>query len=110
VKPLVGPPLALYHGPEFDEEDVDVEWCVPLERPVVGKGRMQGGELPAATVAFTLHTGAYDAVGPVYAAIQAWMQERGHESAGPAREIYLVGPGAVADPAAYRTEIQWPIR
>jgi DNA-binding transcriptional MerR regulator len=28
-----GPPFALYHGSEFDEEAVDVEWCVPSASP-----------------------------------------------------------------------------
>lgn len=36
--------------------------------------------------------------------------ERGHDTAGPAREIYLVGPGQVADPIHQRTEVQWPVR
>jgi len=106
-----GPLFALYHGPEFDEEDLDVEWCVPVSRPVSGQGRMSGRELPSSTVAYTLHAGPYDAVGPVaYVALQRWMQEHGHESDGPPREVYLVGPCQAADPAAYRTELQWPIR
>ncbi len=105
-----GPPLALYHGPEFDEEAIDVEWCVPVGRPASGLGRMNGRELPGGRVAYTLHAGAYDAVGPTYAALQRWIQEHGHESDGPPREIYLVGPAQANDPAAFRTEVQWPIR
>jgi DNA-binding transcriptional MerR regulator len=106
-----GPLFALYHGPEFDEDAIDVEWCVPVGRPVSGQGRMSGRELPRATVAYTLHAGPYDAVGPTaYAALQKWMQEHGHESDGPPREVYLVSPCQTSDPAAYRTELQWPIR
>ena len=45
-----------------------------------------------------------------YAALQGWMQEHGHESDGPPREIYLVGPCQASDPSAFRTELQWPIR
>jgi effector-binding domain-containing protein len=106
-----GPVFALYHGPEFDEEAVDVEWCVPVDRPVSGQGHMSGRELPGGTVAWTLHAGPYDAVGPsAYAALQSWMQEHGHESDGPPREVYLVGPCQAREPAAYRTELQWPIR
>jgi len=105
-----GPPLALYHGPEFDEEAVDVEFCVPVGRPVSGHGRMNGRELPGGRVAYTLHSGPYESVGPIYAVLQKWIQEHGHECAGPPREVYLVGPGQVSDPAAFRTEVQWPIR
>ncbi len=46
----------------------------------------------------------------VYAALQRWIQEHGHECADAPREIYLVGPQQVRDPAELRTEIQWPIR
>lgn len=107
----VGPLFALYHGPEFDEEAVDVEWCVPVDRPVSGQGHMGGRELPGGTVAYTLHAGPYDALGPAaYAALQSWMQEHGHESDGPPREVYLVGTCQAREPAAYRTELQWPIR
>ena len=105
-----GPPFALYHGPEFNEEDIDVEWCLPVGRPVSGHDRMNGRELRGGTVAYTLHAGPYDAVGPTYAALQKWIQEHGHESDGPPREVYLVGPGQTSDPAGYRTEVQWPIR
>jgi effector-binding domain-containing protein len=46
----------------------------------------------------------------VYAALQRWIQEHGHECADAPREIYLVGPQQARDPAEFRTEIQWPIR
>jgi effector-binding domain-containing protein len=105
-----GPVFALYHGPEFDEEAVDVEWCVPVDRPVCGKGHLSGRELPGGTVAYTLHAGPYEAVGPnAYAALQSWIQEHGHESDGPSREVFLVGPCQASESAAYRTELQWPI-
>ena len=71
---------------------------------------LTGRELPGADCAFTVHAGPYDAIGAAYAALAAWMRERGHESAGPPRETYVVGPCAGRDPVAYRTEIAWPVR
>jgi effector-binding domain-containing protein len=105
-----GPPFALYHGPPSEDEEVDVEFCVPVSRPMSGAGRISGRELPGGLAAYTLHLGAYDAVGPAYAALQRWIQEHGHEGTGAPREIYLVGPQQAPDPAGLRTEIQWPIR
>jgi DNA-binding transcriptional MerR regulator len=105
-----GPPLSLYHGPEFDEDDMDVEMCVPVDRPLSGAGPIGGRELPAAMVAATLHEGPFEELGAAYAALHRFLAERGHETAGPAREIYVVGPGQVTDPAHYRTEVQWPVR
>ena len=105
-----GPPFALYHGPPGDDEVVDVEFCVPVGRPMSGAGRIAGRELPGGPAAYTLHCGPYQAEAAAYAALQRWMQEHGHESAGAPREIYLVGPQQVPDPSGFRTEIQWPIR
>jgi effector-binding domain-containing protein len=105
-----GPPFALYHGAPSEDEQVDVEFCVPVSRPMSGAGRISGRELAGGPAAYTLHRGRYDAVGPVYAALQRWIQEHGHECADAPREIYLVGPQQVTDPAQLRTEIQWPIR
>jgi effector-binding domain-containing protein len=105
-----GPPMALYHGAPGEDEHVDVEFCVPVSRPMSGVGRISGRELPGGAAAYTLHCGPYDAVGPAYGALQRWIQEHGHEGSGAPREIYLVGPQQVADPAQLRTEVQWPIR
>ncbi len=107
--PPAGPPFSLYHGAPSEDEQVDVEFCVPVSRPMSGAGRISGRELAGGPAAYTLHCGPYDAVGPVYAALQRWIQEHGHECADSPREIYLVGPQQVRDPTELRTEIQWPI-
>jgi DNA-binding transcriptional MerR regulator len=105
-----GPPFGLYHGAPDEDDEVDVELCVPVSRPMSGAGRISGRELAGGPAAYTLHCGRYDAVGPVYAALQRWIQEHGREAAGAPREIYLVGPQQVSDPAELRTEVQWPLR
>jgi DNA-binding transcriptional MerR regulator len=103
-----GAPLGIYHCAPTDDDVFDVEWCVPTDRVLVGKGELRGHELPAVTAACVRHAGPYDEVGPCYAALQAWMQQRGHEQAGPPREVYVVG-GPGTPPAELRTEIQWPV-
>ena len=108
VRPA-GPPFILYHDPEFKEEDIDVEVAVPVSEPVEASGRIVGGTLPAGSIACTLHLGPYEGIGGAYRAVTAWIEEHGREFAGPPREVYLVGVGQ-AEPAAYRTEIQFPIR
>lgn len=105
-----GPPLALYHTEPGDDGELDVEFCVPVGRPMSGAGRVAGRELPGGRAAYTLHAGGYDGVGPAYAALQRWLQEHGHEGAGAPREVYLVGPDQATSPADLRTEVQWPIR
>jgi DNA-binding transcriptional MerR regulator len=108
--PPAGPPFALYHAEPTDAGELDVEFCVPVGRPMSGAGRVTGREVPGGRAAFTLHVGAYDAIGPAYAALQGWIQAHGHEGAGAPRELYVVGPDAGRAPAEYRTELQWPIR
>ena len=49
-------------------------------------------------------------MGPAYQALGEWVQEHGHETAGPPREAYIVGPDQVQEPGALRTEIVWPVR
>lgn len=104
-----GPPFALYYGPPSEDEEVDLEFCVPVGRPMSGGGRISGRELEGRRVAYTLHCGAYPEVGPAYAALQRWTQEHGHECVSCPREIYLVGPQQAPDAAGLRTEVQWPI-
>jgi effector-binding domain-containing protein len=108
--PPAGPPLAVYHEEPGESGDLDVEFCVPVGRPMSGAGRVSGRELGGGRAAYTLHAGGYDALGPAYAALQAWIQEHGHEVAAAPREIYLVGPEQARTPAELRTELQWPIR
>lgn len=105
-----GPPLSLYPELWSDEEEIEVVWCVPVSRPLSGAGRAGGMELPAVAAAAVLHAGPYEAIGAAYAALQAFVQERGHEPAGPPREVYLTGPAQTLDAGAFRTEVLWPIR
>lgn len=109
--PPAGPPLAIVHAEEgFREEAVDVEWCLPVGRPLSGTGAVSGRELPGGAAACTLSSGPFDGVGPAHAALLAWVQEHGRERAGPAREVYLVGPQQTSDPREFRTEVQLPLR
>jgi DNA-binding transcriptional MerR regulator len=109
VRPA-GPPMAVYHDEALEEEALDVELCVPTHKRVAGKGRMSGGELPAASAACTLHAGSYERVSEAYRALAEWIQAHGHEIGGPPREVHVVSPAQTPDEGAWRTEIAWPIR
>ena len=105
-----GPPLAIYHCAEAEEAELDVEVAVPVAEPVEPVGRVGNTTIQGGLVATTLHCGGYENVGQAYRALAEWVQEHGHETAGPQREVYLTDPGEVQDPGALRTEIVWPIR
>jgi DNA-binding transcriptional MerR regulator/effector-binding domain-containing protein len=83
------PAFVLYHGPVNAEEDGPVEVCVPRDD---GDKR-----LPAGEIAFTEIHGEqcqFPQILGAYEAVYRWVKEHGREPAGPAREIYLRGPGA----------------
>ena len=107
---FAGPPMAIYHCAEAEEAELDVEVAIPLGEPVEPARRVTARTLPGCLAATTLHAGRYEEVGQAYRALAEWVQEHGHETAGPPCEIYLTDPGQVRDPGALSTEIFWPIR
>ncbi len=105
----VGPPMTLYLDPEFTEDKINAEVCVPIEKPVPGGGGVESVTLSGGKFASTLHFGPYHEIGEAYQALTVWLRENALEPAGPFRETYLVGVGQVEDPAEYRTEVSCPI-
>lgn len=107
--PMVGPPFLVMFDVIDEESEGDIEIAFPVATPFPGAGEVVGQELPAMTVASTTHRGPYDEMGPAYHTVTGWIQEHGHEIAGPPREIYLSDPSDTPDPADYVTEVQFPI-
>jgi DNA-binding transcriptional MerR regulator/effector-binding domain-containing protein len=82
------PGFVLYHGPVNAEEDGPVEVCVPHD---AGDRHLAAGE-----IAFTEISGEqcrFPEILGAYEAVYRWAKENGREACGPAREIYLSGPG-----------------
>jgi DNA-binding transcriptional MerR regulator len=82
------PGFVLYHGPVNADEDGPVEVCVPA--------RDGDRRLPAGEIAFTEISGQqcqFPEILGAYEAVYRWAKEGGREVCGPAREIYLSGPG-----------------
>jgi effector-binding domain-containing protein/DNA-binding transcriptional MerR regulator len=107
---FAGPAYAVYHSAHSTEAMVDLEVGMPVAEPIEPEGRVAAATVPGGLIATTIHCGPYEEVGPAYRALGEWVQEHGHETAGPPREVYLVGPDQVREPGALRTEVVWPIR
>ncbi len=105
-----GAPMMLYHQPEYQDHDVDLEVALPLEKTIKGSERVKVYELAGAEVADTVHKGAYNSVGGAYNDIMAWCEANNYQPAGPCREIYLTNPNDLDDPAKNVTEIQMPVK
>jgi effector-binding domain-containing protein len=107
-----GPCMALWHDTEYKEADVDGEAAVPIGGAIPEGGRVKVYELPAATVASTVHNGSYARLGDAYTALLTWIERNGYRVTAPNREIYLYagnGNDVRQDDESYVTEIQFPV-
>lgn len=102
-----GHPFVIYHA--FGPSEMDAEVCVPIAQPASATGRMVSRQLPALTVARTLHVGPYEELGAAYRALTDWIERNGFQTSGPVQERYLNGPGEGVGPAEFRTEVEIPI-
>lgn len=108
---VAGPGGALYPA-DLDADGTDVVAVLPMDAPVrpSAGGRVELVELPAVTVAVLTHTGGYDTIDDTYRALGAWVADHAEPLELPVREWYVAGPPELDDPAAFRTEIAWPVR
>ena len=65
--------------------------------------------LPAVELAVTTHVGEHHDIDVTYGELGTWVVDNALAVGGPVRETYLVGPRDTAEPAAWRTEIGWPV-
>ncbi|WP_369055344.1 MerR family transcriptional regulator [Kineococcus terrestris] len=72
-------------------------------------GRVRAVTLPAVELAVTVHVGEHDGVEVTYGELGTWVVRNAMSVAGSVREVYRVGPRDTSDPAAWRTEIGWPV-
>lgn len=105
---FAGPPFLVMTDLVDEESSGAIELGFPVLAPFTAEGEVKGEELPAMLVAATVHKGPYDESARAYAAVESWLQEHGHTSAGAPREVYLNSPEDVP-PAEYLTEIQFPL-
>ena len=105
--PPAGHPFVIYHA--FGPTEMDAEVCVPIAQPASATGRIVSRQLPALTVARTLHVGPYEELGAAYRALTDWVERNGFETSGPVQGRYLNGPGEGVGPADFRTEMEIPV-
>jgi DNA-binding transcriptional MerR regulator/predicted transcriptional regulator YdeE len=105
-----GQTLVLWYDNEFKERDFDGAAAFLLRCRVPESGRMHVHELPAATMAATIHHGSYNTIGEAHEAILTWIEANGYRIVGPDREVYLYNkPPIRLDDPSYITEIQYPV-
>ena len=90
-------------------ETVDFEIGVPVAAPVAAAGRVEPGELRAATVARTVYRGPYEGLSGAWGEFMAWIETQGHAPASDLWECYVAGPESGPDPTTWHTELNRPL-
>ncbi len=111
---ITNAPLVLYHSMDVTtadgDGDVELEIAIPIATPFPETERVKNSNVPGGIAAFTTHMGPYEEISKAYQAIQAWLQQFGHESTGVFWEVYMTDPETTPDPADYRTDVYWLIK
>lgn len=109
---MKGPPMALYHDPEFQEQDWDIEVVMPLESEIAPSQRVKVYDLPGVEkMACIVHTGPFATILEAYDALAKWIDENGYHIVGPGRELNLRLPDKLGDQHDPNTvnELQYPV-
>ncbi len=91
-------------------------WTIEAGLPVTAAdkarsdGDVRADALPGGLVATATHTGPYDKLHELHAAIQQWMEAQGLQSAGAPWEVYVTDPADYPDPKDWKTDLFWPAR
>ena len=104
---IAGQPFTRYL--EWGPALVSIESGLPVATPVKGEGEVLAETLPGGRAAFTTHMGPYEQLFDAHAAVQLWIEENAHRSAGAPWEVYVTDPADHPDPKDWRTDIFWPI-
>ncbi len=103
----VGPPFGKYYG--TPTAVVDVEAGFPVAAAIEPAGDVVPGTLPGGKVVEAIHVGPYDTMETTYAEVERYFTEAKLAPGSVMWESDLTDPEAEPDPAAWRTQICWPI-
>jgi DNA-binding transcriptional MerR regulator len=105
---ISGVPFSLYYDDHPQEEDADIEICVPISEPVYVND-VQTRELPGGRMISIIHHGNYDQIWVSYQAVVDYLNQNKLTPIYPSREIYLKGGNSSqrAQTQEYLTEIQF---
>ncbi len=105
-----GQTLVLWYDTEFKVQEVDGAAAFFVRCRVPESGRMHVYDLPAATMAATIHHGSYQTINEAHEAVLRWIEANSFRIVGPDREVYLYNaPPIRRDDPTYVTEIQYPV-
>ena len=99
-----------YLDGEYKETDVEMMAWKTVKGNYPDTEHVRFRTLQEETVASCIYKGSYTQITDVYAAVIAWMEANGYESAGPMFNIYHVSPHETQNPDEFVTEICYPVK
>lgn len=100
---------AIWHDPEYKEQDVDGEAVLSIESPIPGNDRIKVYDIPGYdSIACVVHHGSYNNITQAYTHLLGSIETNGYRIIGPNREFYIQG-GQEQDNESYVTEVQFPV-
>jgi effector-binding domain-containing protein len=107
---FAGAPMTKYLKWDEANKFTVFEDCVPVDREVAVKGRVQYKVLPATRAVMGTHFGAYDKTMYLYTALDEYIKENNLvESGGPIEE-YITDPMSQPDTSKWQTNVYFPIK
>lgn len=104
---MSGPPFSRYHA--WNDQEIEMEAGIPVQAPIVGKGRVQPSTLPGGKAAMGWHVGPYEGLGAAHDGLAAFVAKGKHKARGGHWEVYWTDPGMVPDPSKWKTQLFVPI-
>ncbi|RZU41690.1 GyrI-like domain-containing protein [Edaphobacter modestus] len=90
-------------------ETFDFRICFPVDAEIKPTGRVEAGQLAAATVARTIYSGNYTGLAAAWGQFMNWIEEHRYNTREDLWERYLVNPDTSAQPEDWRTELNRPL-
>jgi effector-binding domain-containing protein len=102
---------SIYHGDEYEENDIDTEISVPVSELSEDKGEFKYQELAAIPQAATIRfSGSYENYGAAMEKLAVWIENNGYAIDGSVRGFAIASPTDVQSPDDYMTELQIHVR
>jgi len=103
--------FTIYHDPEYREQDVDIELCLPVAEMGEDLGDFTFRETdPVPEMAYSMVYGPFSNITDAFLDLAYWLEEGGqYQMAGQTRQIVHRGPWNEDSPENYLTEIQFPL-
>ncbi len=105
-----GAPLSLYHKWDEVNQFTVFENCIPVDKEVAGKGRVQYKVLPTMKTVMGTHLGSYEETMYMYVAMDEYIRDFGLEQVGGPIEEYITDPMTEPDTAKWQTNIYFPVK